>query len=73
MRKRVKDTEKLETVVLKLLTGEALEPRHCKHRLSGRLAGCGECRIDSDWLLVWEEDDHPVTLARTGTHSDLFS
>ena len=72
MRKRGKDIGKLEVVVLKLLTGEALEPHHRKHRLSGRLSGCWECRVDSDWLLVWEEDDHSVSLARTGPHSDLF-
>ena len=72
MRKRGKDIEKLETVVLKLLTGEALEPRYRKHRLRGRLAGCWECHVDSDWLLVWEADDPSVVLTRIGTHSDLF-
>ncbi len=72
MRKRGKDIGKLEVVVWKLLAEETLEPRHRKHRLSGPLGGCWECHVDPDWLLVWEEDDHSVTLTRTGTHSDLF-
>ena len=31
-----------------------------------------ECRIEFDWLLVWDEDDTTVTLMRTGTHDDIF-
>ena len=27
---------------------------------------------DSDWLLVWDENETTVTLMQTGTHSDIF-
>ena len=32
-----------------------------------------ECYIEPDWLLVWEEDDNEVRLARTGTHAYLVT
>ena len=33
-----------------------------------------KCRIQPDWLLVWEQNDNQLTLLmlNTGTHSDLF-
>ena len=42
--------------------------------LSGDWAGHRECHILPDWLLVYriEDDVLVLTLARTGTHSDLF-
>ena len=44
------------------------------HDLSGDWAGHRECHILPDWLLVYriEDDVLVLTLARTGTHSDLF-
>ena len=44
------------------------------HKLVGNYAGCWECHIQADWLLVWEvdEDSKLVKLIATGTHSDLF-
>lgn len=27
---------------------------------------------DTDWLLVWDEDDESITLMYTGTHADIF-
>jgi len=36
--------------------------------------GHRECRIQPDWLLIYriKDDVLVLTLARTGTHSDLF-
>ena len=33
-----------------------------------------EAHIESDWLLIWEQNDTELTLLMltTGTHSDLF-
>ena len=44
------------------------------NNLSGDWAGHRECHILPDWLLVYriEDDVLVLTLARTGTHSDLF-
>ena len=44
------------------------------HALTGDWIGHRECHILPDWLLVYrvEDDVLVLTLARTGTHSDLF-
>ena len=44
------------------------------HELSGNWVGYRECHIQPDWLLIYyiENDVLVLTLARTGTHSDLF-
>jgi len=44
------------------------------HDLSGDWVGHRECHILPDWLLIYriEDDVLVLTLARTGTHSDLF-
>lgn len=50
-------------------------PEKCRdHALTGNWEGHRECHIQPDWLLVYriEEDVLVLTLARTGTHSDLF-
>ena len=45
------------------------------HELTGNWVGHRECHIQPDWLLIYriEDDVLVLTLARTGTHSDLFS
>ena len=62
--KRGLKIELLEQVVALLAMGEPL-PDWAGHR---------ECHILPDWLLVYriEDDVLVLTLARTGTHSDLF-
>ena len=44
------------------------------HALTGNWTGHRECHIQPDWLLIYliESDVLVLTLARTGTHSDLF-
>ena len=71
--RRGKDQAKLREVIERLADNEPLEPRHRAHQLAGSLARLWECHIESDWLLVWDEDNTSVTLMRTGTHSDIFS
>ena len=60
--KRGLKIELLEQVVALLSMGE---PDWVGHR---------ECHIQPDWLLIYriEDDVLVLTLARTGTHSDLF-
>lgn len=70
--RRGKDREKIKEITDKLVAGQPLEPRYHAHRLVGDMAGHWECRIEPDWLLVWDEDDTTVTLLRTGTHADIF-
>jgi len=43
------------------------------HMLSGDYAGCMECHIQSDFLLIWiDPDTDEIDLVRLGTHSELF-
>ena len=71
-KKRRKDLGKLESILDKLTSSEALEPKNKTHRLAGDWKPCWECHIEPDWLLIWDENETSVTLIRTGTHSDLF-
>ncbi len=69
---RGKEITKLENIIKKIRAGTPLDPRNKPHRLIGTLAPNWECHIESDWLLIWDEDQEEVRLIRTGTHSDLF-
>ena len=73
MKRRLK-IELLEKVVELLAMSEALPEKNRDHELSGNWVGHRECHIQPDWLLVYriEDDVLVLTLARTGTHSDLF-
>ncbi|MBQ3592912.1 MAG: type II toxin-antitoxin system YafQ family toxin [Clostridia bacterium] len=65
----------LLTEVIKMLAGgEQLPEKNKDHNLSGDYAGCRECHITPDWLLIYEitDDELILYLTRTGTHSDLF-
>lgn len=65
----------LKDIVTKLANGETLDAKYKDHSLAGNWAGHRECHIQPDWLLIYryEEDVLILTLARTGTHSDLFN
>ena len=72
--KRGYHTELLTAVIKKLSDGVPLEQRYRDHALAGDYAGCRECHITPDWLLIYEIDGDTLLLylMRTGTHSDLF-
>lgn len=62
-------------LAIDILSKEGILPASYRpHKLSGNYAGCWECHLRPDWLLVWEQDDHHLTLlfVGTGTHADLF-
>lgn len=42
------------------------------HILIGNYAGCRECHILPDWLLIYQISDTDLYLVRTGTHADLY-
>jgi mRNA interferase YafQ len=68
------NTSEIGDIMVKLIEDEPLEARNKNHPLSGDFAGCYECHIRPDWLLVYMLDNeaNTVTFLRTGTHSDLF-
>ncbi len=72
--KRGYDMRLLDEVVSKLAKGETLPDKNKDHALVGNFAGCRECHITPDWLLIYEIDDGELLLylTRTGSHSDLF-
>lgn len=72
--KRSMKIELLEEVIAMLAMGETLPDKHKDHALTGNWVGHRECHIIPDWLLIYRIEDEVLvlTLARTGTHSDLF-
>lgn len=72
--KRGLKIELLEQIVASLADGISLPDKNKDHALGGNWSGHRECHILSDWLLVYrvENDVLVLTLACTGTHSDLF-
>lgn len=73
-KKRGYNLSLLSVVVDMLAAGKPLSEKYKDHNLSGNYAGCRECHITPDWLLIYEveEDELILYLTRTGTHSDLF-
>lgn len=72
--KRGRKIALLENVIASLAMGEPLPEKYKDHNLTGNWSGHRECHILPDWLLIYriEDDVLVLTLARTGTHSDLF-
>lgn len=72
--KRNLPIELLDDIIRKLAKGEKLSEKNRDHALSGNWVGFRECNILPDWLLIYrvEVDILVLTLARTGTHGDLF-
>lgn len=71
---RGKNIAKLDEVITALAEGRTLDDKYRDHALSGNWANHRECHIEPDWLLIYmkREDLLVLTLARTGTHSDLY-
>ncbi len=74
MQKRGYDMSLLTEILKLLASGESLPAKNKDHNLSGNFAGCRECHITPDWLLIYEISNGELILylTRTGTHSDLF-
>ena len=72
--KRHLDIELLDNIIRRLSRGETLPEKNRDHALTGDWVGHRECHILPDWLLVYRivDDVLVLTLARTGTQSDLF-
>jgi mRNA interferase YafQ len=76
--KRNLELDFLETVVLKLARNEKLDKKYHAHKLLGiakqQNEDIWECHVQSDWLLIWKQNDTDLILilSNTGTHSDLF-
>lgn len=69
-----KNLSKLEAVVEKLINDIPLELSLHDHELIANYKGYRECHIEPDLLLIYkkERDLLILTLARAGSHSELF-
>ncbi len=74
IKKRGYDISKLQNIIDLLASRQPLPQANKDHNLIGNYAGCRECHITPDWLLIYEinEDELILHLLRTGSHSDLF-
>ena len=72
--KQNKNLDLLNKVLQQLADGIPLPEKNSDHALTGNYAGCRECHIRPDWLLIYEiaEDTLFLYLTRTGSHSELF-
>ena len=71
--KRQLDLTILQTVIDTLRMPAALPAQNRDHDLTGNYSGFRECHVSPDWLLIYRVDGNALLLARTGSHSDLFS
>lgn len=69
-----KNVDKLFEVINTIAEDKELSPKYRDHNLSGEYAGCRECHVEPDWLLIYEVMDNVLVLMlyRAGTHSELF-
>ena len=72
--KQNKKLDLLNKVLQQLADGIPLPEKNRDHALTGNYAGCRECHIQPDWLLIYEiaEDTLFLYLTRTGSHNELF-
>lgn len=73
MRRRL-EIDLLDDIIRKLAGGEQLPEKNKDHALTVTWVGHRECHIQPDWLLIYriENDLLVLTLAKAGSHSDLF-
>ena len=69
-----KDLNRLKELVALLADGKPLPEKYNDHSLIGNWNGYRECHILPDWLLIYKIDSEilVLTMARTGSHSELF-
>lgn len=72
--KRHLEIDLLDDIIRKLAAGEQLPEKNKDHALVGNWIGHRECHIQPNWLLIYkiEKDLLILTLARVGSHNDLF-
>lgn len=67
-----RDEEELLDVIELLASQQLLDAKFRDHVLVGNYAGCRECDIRPDWLLIYQITQTELLLVRTGSHSELF-
>ena len=63
----------LKPVIDMLVFDQPLAASYRDHGLTGEWAGCRECHIKPDLLLIYKkEEEDKLILVRLGSHSELF-
>lgn len=53
--------------------GDTLPPKYKAHDLKGDYAGCMECHVEGDMLLVWiDYNENMINAYRLGSHAEIF-
>lgn len=72
-RHRIAFIEELRKVLYSLQMCKTLPANKYPHKLTGQYAGCMECHVENDFLLIWiDEETNVIEVVRVGTHSELF-
>jgi mRNA interferase YafQ len=72
LQKRVKDLEKLKTLIEILLAEGPLPAQYKDHPLKLNWAGYRDAHVEPDWVLIYSATAEKIHLERTGTHEELF-
>lgn len=68
-----RNTEQFKLIARELLSGSELDPIFRDHKLVGNFEGRRECHVESDWLLIYKQEEDRIIFERIGSHSELFS
>ncbi len=71
--KQNRNVEQFKLIARELLAGKVLDPIFRDHKLMGNYKGRRECRVESDWLLIYKHQEDRIVFERIGSHSELFS
>lgn len=63
----------IERTIEVLAAGEPLEANFRDHPLKGGYAGCRECHLKPDLLLIYVLTREELRMVRLGSHSELFA
>lgn len=68
------DVLEVDRLISILVTGGWLDPKYDNHPLHGEYAGCFECHLKGNFLLIYSIDEagKMLTTVNIGTHSELF-
>ncbi|WP_282029961.1 type II toxin-antitoxin system YafQ family toxin [Paracoccus marcusii] len=62
----------LRDVIAVLRAGQEMPPRMKDHPLHGDWKDHRDCHLKPDLVLIYKSDEADITLARLGSHSELF-
>lgn len=68
-----KQINELKTVLGLMQDTGTVPSNYSPHLLRGKYQGFMECHIETDFLLIWvDQENNTIRLTRLGSHSELF-